>query len=590
MSFRPQLHPLEGREVPATLFGLTISNQIWRFDSTTTTTIDGTAAIAGLTAGERVVGIDFRPRTGGLYGLAVSNNGTGTAARLLLLNPLTGASTQVGGGFTLPFGDGSGAFGFDVNPAADRIRVVNKAGLNLRLNPDTGGVAGTDANIVLNGPVDGAAYDRNYDAKLGATGTTLYTINSTTRNLQTQGSVNGTVSPNTGTQTVVGPLGVAIDSKNQVGFDIAADGTAYAIFDSDAHPVIPTISTHLFTIDLTTGAATNIGQVGDGTGNFTGLAVAPESRMAVGSGAGVDSRVEVYEPFTGARLRTLNPFPGFLGGVATAVGDVNRDGVPDIIAAAQAGGGPHVKVYDGATGNELFSFFAYGDGFRGGVYVAAGDINGDGYADVITGAGPGAGPHVRAFSGKDLTELASFYAYDPAFAGGVRVAAGDFNNDGTDELVTAAGPGAGPHVRIFARDPLGTVAPFTAVAGLSNSFYAYAPGFAGGVWVATGDTNGDGVTDVITGADRGGGPHVRAFSGKDGSEVASFFAFDSGFGGGVRVGVGDVDRDGRVEVLAAPGVGLSPVVRAFDANTGVQRKSFDVVSGSAGVFVGGALV
>ena len=94
--------------------------------------------------------------------------------------------------------------------------------------------------------------------------------------------------------------------------------------------------------------------------------------------------------------------------------------------------------------------------------VAAGDVDGDGRADIITGAGPGGGPHVRVFSGVDLHELASFYAFDPTFAGGVSVAAGDIDGDGHSDIITGAGPGSGeaditaellgsggPEVRIF---------------------------------------------------------------------------------------------------------------------------------------------
>src|SRR5204863_7714922 len=115
--------------------------------------------------------------------------------------------------------------------------------------------------------------------------------------------------------------------------------------------------------------------------------------------------------------------PNFTGGVRVATGDVNGDGYDDLITAAGAGGGPHVKVFDGKTGALLREFMAYDAAFTGGVYVAAGDVNGDGKADIVTGVGVGGGPHVKAFSGADGSVLASFMAYDANFLGGVYVAA-----------------------------------------------------------------------------------------------------------------------------------------------------------------------
>src|SRR4029450_5795188 len=131
------------------------------------------------------------------------------------------------------------------------------------------------------------------------------------------------------------------------------------------------------------------------------------------------------------------------------------------------------------------------------------DVDGDGIDEIITGAGPFGGPHVRVFkvSGGAPTELASFYAYDPAFTGGVSVACGDVTGDGIAEVITGAGEGGGPHVRVFGVDA-GTVTELA-------SFYAYDPAFGGGVNVAAADTTGDGVAEIITGAGPFGGPQVR---------------------------------------------------------------------------------
>ncbi len=112
-------------------------------------------------------------------------------------------------------------------------------------------------------------------------------------------------------------------------------------------------------------------------------------------------------------------------------------------------------------------------------------------------------------------EIASFLAYDPALTGGVRVAAGDVNGDGLVDIITGAGAGSGPHVRAFS-----LASGVTEVA----SFFAYAPDFTGGVLVASGDVTGDGRAEIITGTTRAGGP-VRVFQVDSTavSEVTSFF-------------------------------------------------------------------
>ncbi|MFN9933853.1 MAG: hypothetical protein ACK55R_12955, partial [Cyanobacteriota bacterium] len=101
--------------------------------------------------------------------------------------------------------------------------------------------------------------------------------------------------------------------------------------------------------------------------------------------------------------------------------EMECDGLVDWITGAGAGGGPHVKAFSGASGEEIRSFYAYEPQFLGGVTVAASDINGDHLSEIVTGAGPSGGPHVKAFGGSNGEEMLSFYAYDPAFSGGVFV-------------------------------------------------------------------------------------------------------------------------------------------------------------------------
>ena len=151
---------------------------------------------------------------------------------------------------------------------------------------------------------------------------------------------------------------------------------------------------------------------------FVGLVVvsllpaAGFAQVVIGPGAGGTTPIQFIEQ-TGTR--TLDAFPGFLGGMSVTLGDVNGDGVADVIAGAGPGGGPHVRVFSGTDLTELANFYAFDPAFGGGVRVAAGDVDGDGLADIIAGAGPGGGPHVRVFSGGSLSELASFFAYDPDF-------------------------------------------------------------------------------------------------------------------------------------------------------------------------------
>ncbi len=313
------------------------------------------------------------------------------------------------------------------------------------------------------------------------------------------------------------------------------------------------------------------------------------SIAAFGVGNGGGSLVEIMDTETNETLFSFSAFEdAFAGGVRVAMGDVTGDGTPDIITGAGIGGGPHVRVFDGRTGEKLLTnagdFFAYDAAFRGGIYVASGDINGDGQADIITSPGNGGGPHVRIFNGADGSLLSEFMAFEEEFRGGVRVAVGDVNGDGVPEVIAAAGQGGGPRVRVFN--------------GLTGNqvdspvadFFAYDTNFRGGVFVAAADVDGDGFADIITGAGETGGPHVKVFSGRTGGVINEFFAFEDAFVGGVRVSISDVDGDGDGELIAAAGEG-SDRVRVFDPLTGAPAASdLEFLFGDqdfiGGVFVG----
>src|SRR5207302_333340 len=152
-----------------------------------------------------------------------------------------------------------------------------------------------------------------------------------------------------------------------------------------------------------------------------------------------------------------------LGSQSTATLTIADNDTVGLTAVAAGSGTPSVVVYN-ADGTVLRTFLAYNAAFGGGVRVATGDVNGDGTDDVITGAGPGGGPPVEAVSGKDGTLFRSFVAYNAAFTGGVCVAAGDVNGDGYADIVTGAGSGGGPHTEVFSGKD----------GSVLQSFFAYA--------------------------------------------------------------------------------------------------------------------
>jgi hypothetical protein len=312
-----------------------------------------------------------------------------------------------------------------------------------------------------------------------------------------------------------------------------------------------------------------------GSGNdvvLTSLAP-PAASIVTGPGSGGGPNVKTF----GGRTLSLDAGTGGTGGASVAAGNVRGGQLDDIVVGSGPGVGSQVVIFNSDGTPSGIRFSPYGTTFTGGVSVAVADLNGDGVDEIVTGAGPGGGPNVRIFTG-DGTLVGSFFAYDPNFHGGVKVSSTDINDDRVDEIVTGAGPGGGPNVEVFGVD-----------GSLKASFFAYDPNFHGGVNVAGADLDGDGFGDIITGPGPGGGPHVRTFSGGGSPRGVGFFAFDSRFFGGVSVGsIPDFAR-GHDDIVVGAGPGGGPNVKGYLPD-GTLYGSFFAYDGGflGGVNVAGA--
>ena len=329
---------------------------------------------------------------------------------------------------------------------------------------------------------------------------------------------------------------------------------------------------------------------------------------AVGSGGGGSPVVQVVNP-DASPLTQFVPFPagfngevdaaggGFTGGLRVAVADVTGDGVPDYVVGSGPGITAIVQVRDGATGKatNIQPF----ETFKGGVFVAVGDVTGDGTADVVVTPDLSGGPRVSVYRGGDFRRVANFFGIkDENFRGGARAGVGDVNADGFAEVVISAGFGGGPRISVYDGAALAQGREINPV----SDFFLFEEGLRNGAYVAVGDVDGDGFADLIGGAGPGGGPRVLTISGKTllqsgadaaiGAPLANFFAGDPENRGGVRVTVKNLDNDDLADVVTGAGEGGGSAVTSYAGKTLMEGGTdplfgFDAFPDfSGGVFVG----
>ena len=248
--------------------------------------------------------------------------------------------------------------------------------------------------------------------------------------------------------------------------------------------------------------------------------------IVLGAASGQEPRVKIYNHLGKLITEFLAYDINFLGGVNLAIADLDNDGRQEIIVAPASNGKPEIKIFDN-NGSLKNTYKVAASFWRGGLNVATGDIDGRGNPEIVVAFAKGSEPQIRILSAKGGL-LGVFLAYEKSFRGGVNIVVK--NIDGRlernkAEIIVSPGPGRLPEIKIFNNH-----------AKLLNSFNGYSSNWQKGVNISAGDTNNDGISDIILSAYPGGAPHVRVFN-KAGIILESFYAYSESFINGVKAGI-----------------------------------------------------
>jgi Domain of unknown function (DUF4394) len=491
-------------------YGLGPANQLVQFSTRNANVVTNSVTVTGLSFGETLRGIDFRPATGELYGVTVS--------RLYKINPSNGVATFVATLSTFATGSNPIDIGFDFNPTVDRIRLVTETDFNFRINPADGvtvtdgtlAFSATDPNVGTNPNVVAAGYINSFG---GATTTALYDIDSNLDILAQQNPANS------GTLSTIG--GLSWNTSDNAGLDIMrGSNTAIAALELIVGGN-PAGNSGLYQVNLSTGTAAFISPIGT---NFPIVSIAVGFRSAVNRFDLDGNSLADFATFRPSNnnwyiLRPDGATQNFaFGNADTDVltpSDFDGDGISDVAVWRRTTGTWYiVRSSDGAI--QILRFGSDGD------EPVARDFDGDGKADLAVVRRTGGFMVWYILQSLNGSVRIEQFGLDSDFT-----APGDYDGDGRFDLATFRGTPSGQGVFYVQQSTAG----FKAVSwGLGSDV------------VVPGDYDGDGKTDFAV--VREGAPYIwYILRSSDGGFSAAQFGTKTHY-----PTQNDYDGDGRTDI------------------------------------------